>query len=110
MNVKTNYKVENGVYLVTSSHSIKKCELVLSVLLQQTGLIRNEKHASIACRLMTDRSTQVLSRDLKEIPSDFNWHEKQKKGEFPAATEQRECQALPRVPKKVSQTGLEGCH
>lgn len=108
MNVKTNYKVDNGVYLVTSSHSIKNCELALSGLLQQTGLIRNEKHASIACRLMTDRSTQVLSRDKRFRLTLTD--RKNKKGEFPAATEQRGCQALPRVPKKVSQTGLEGCH
>lgn len=50
--------------------------LVLFVLLEQTGLIRNENRASIEYRLTTDRSTHVLSGDLKGIPSDSNWHGK----------------------------------
>lgn len=44
-----------------------------------------ENRASIKCRLTTDRSTHVLARDLKGIPSNSNWHER---GEFPGASEQ----------------------
>lgn len=40
-----NYKVGNRGYLATNSNSMRKHALVLSVVLEQTGLIRNENRA-----------------------------------------------------------------
>lgn len=65
---------------------IKNCKLVLSGLHQQNKSQLEMKSMHQCSMQINDGQIYRCIWDLKEIPSDFNWQEKQK---FPAATEQR---------------------